>query len=503
MTRRLFAYTGFSLLATTFLATTVAAQDITIALQDDPDVLDPHRGNSYVGRLVFNSLCDKLVDTDENLAIVPRIASEWSWSEDNTVLTMKLREDAVFHDGEPINAEAVIANLDRAINLPESRRAGELSSVASYEVTDEYTVEITLKGPDATFLSQLSDRAGMLVSPASFDVEASGAAVCSGPYSFVERVQNDRITLKKFEDHWDAENYHFDTVVYQPIPDATVRLANLRAGDVDFIERPAPSDIETIKSESDLVFQMIPGLGYYGIVFNLNNGERADSPINSDPQLRRAFELSLDREVINQVVGLGIYQPAYQPFSPASFAYNPEFDGGGRDVEGARQMMKDAGYDSVSFEITYANNSLMQQMFELVQAMSAEAGFEVSLRPVEFAAYLSERTEGNFDAAQTGASGRVDPDGNFYRYLGCESAANPGKFCNAKMEEAMLAARTVTDDAQRKAYYDEAQAVLKEEIPTIYLYYTPNYYAYTTDLEGFTPHPDGVIRLAGVKLAED
>ena len=502
MFRKILAAATLGLMASTALPGAAQAQDITIALQDDPDVLDPHRGDSYVGRLVFNSLCDKLVDIDTSLNIVPRIATEWSWSEDNTVLTMSLRDDAVFHDGTPIDAEAVKANFDRAMTLPESQRKGELSSVDSVEVVDEHTIKLTLVEPDAALLSQLTDRAGMLVSPAAFETQSSGAAVCSGPYSFVERIQNDRIVLEKFEDHWDADNYHFDTVTYQPIPDTTVRLANLQAGDIELLERPAPSDIEAIRADPDLVFEIVPGLGWYGMVFNTNNGERAENPINSDPRLRRALELSIDREVINQVVGLGIYQPAYQPFAPSSFAHNPKFDGGERDVEAAKALMAEAGHETVSFEILYANNTIMQQVFELVQAMAAEAGFEITLRPAEFAAYLAEMDQGNFDVAQLGASGRVDPHGNFYRYLGCEGAANVGKFCHPEMEEAMLNARSVTETDEREAYYDAAQEILHEEKPMIYLYYTPRYWAHTARLENFTPYPDGIIRLDGVTLSE-
>ncbi|KKB12206.1 ABC transporter substrate-binding protein [Devosia geojensis] len=480
-------------------STAVSAADLTVALQDDPDILDPHRGNTFVGRMVFGPMCDALFDIDTSLNIVPRLAAEWAWSEGDTVLTITLREDALFHDGTPVNAEAVEANLDRAMTLPESNRKAELASITSVEVVGEYQVAITLEAPDAAFLANLTDRAGMMVSPATFETTGEGGLVCAGPYKFVERIQNDRIVMEKFADHWDADNYHFDTVTYRPIPDTTVRLANLQSGDLDIIERPAPSDMATIENDPNVVFELVTGLGFYGVNFNMGNGDRSQSPINQDARLRDALNLTIDRNVLNEVLGMGTYLPAYQPFSTASWAYNPEFDGGERDVERARELMAEAGHETVSFEILYANNSAMQQLFELVQAMAAEAGFNITLRPTEFAAYVDEREAGNFEVSQFGASGRIDPDGNFHRYLACGSAGNVGHYCNDELTDLLNQARVVNDIEERKALYDQAQRIAAEDLPALYFYYTPRTWAYSANLEGFVPYADGVLRLAGLK----
>ena len=111
-------------------ACAASAQNLRIGLQEDPDVLDPHRARTYVGRIVFTSLCDKLIDIDPKLHFVPQLATSWTFSEDNKTLTFKLREDALFHDGSKFDAAAAKANLDRAMTLPDSLRRGELGSVA-------------------------------------------------------------------------------------------------------------------------------------------------------------------------------------------------------------------------------------------------------------------------------------------------------------------------------------------------------------------------------------
>lgn len=204
------------------------AQDLRIGLQEDPDVLDPHRARTYVGRIVFTSLCDKLVDIDEKLQFVPQLAQSWSFSEDNKTLTFKLRTDVQFHDGSKFDAAAARANLGRAMTLQDSMRKGELASVEKIEAPDPATLVLTLKRPDATLLAQLSDRAGMMLSPKAFEGDAAAVGrkpICSGPYKFVERVQNDRIVLQKFDQYYGAKDYHFDKLVFLPIPDTTVRLS--------------------------------------------------------------------------------------------------------------------------------------------------------------------------------------------------------------------------------------------------------------------------------------
>ncbi|MCJ9714009.1 ABC transporter substrate-binding protein, partial [Bordetella hinzii] len=120
----------FALAVAGLAATTaVSAQTLRVGLQDDPDVLDPARARTFVGRIVFASLCDRLVDITPDLKFVPQLAESWSTSEDGKSLTFKLRKGAVYHDGTPIDAASVKANLERAMTLPDSNRKSELSSV--------------------------------------------------------------------------------------------------------------------------------------------------------------------------------------------------------------------------------------------------------------------------------------------------------------------------------------------------------------------------------------
>ncbi|MCW5255974.1 ABC transporter substrate-binding protein [Verminephrobacter aporrectodeae subsp. tuberculatae] len=479
-----------------------AQSTLRIGLQDDPDTLDPVRSRTFVGRIVLASLCNKLVEITPDLKIVPQLAQSWAWSGENKTLTFKLRGDALFHDGTPVTAAAVKANLDRARTLPDSNRKSELATVASVQAPNANTVVLQLSEPDASLLSQLSDRAGMMLSPATFAKDPGSRPVCSGPYQFKERVQNDRIVLEKFSKHWDAANYHFARLIFTPIPDATVRLSNLRAGDLDIIERVAPMDTKTVRDDKSLNLLPVTGLGFQAISVNLGNGAGANNPLAKDKRVRQALDLAIDREAINQIVGEGMLQPAHQPFPPESFAYNKAFEHTGRDPKKARALLKEAGFDRVKLEITYGNNTTMQQVFELIQAMGAEAGFDISLRPAEFASLQSALARGDFVVGQSGWSGRVDPSGNVHQYVSCKGSLNDGRFCNADVDAALNSARAEPDEAKRRALYDKVLATLQAERPIIYLFYQPWIFGVQKKLTGFVPHPDGMIRLRAVSFTK-
>ncbi len=220
------------------------AQTLRIGLAEDPDILDPTLARTFVGRIVFAGLCDKLLDLDEKLNIVPQLATAYEWSADNKALTLKLRSGVTFHDGEKFDAAAAKFNLERHKNMQGSSRRGELAVVSSIETPDSMTVKINLTAPFAPLLAVLTDRAGMMVSPKAAEAagEKFGAKpVCSGPFRFSERIAQDRIVLERFPNYWNKGQIHFERIVYLPIVDATVRLANLRSGQLDFIERLAPS----------------------------------------------------------------------------------------------------------------------------------------------------------------------------------------------------------------------------------------------------------------------
>ncbi|PMR75653.1 ABC transporter substrate-binding protein [Billgrantia endophytica] len=483
----------------------IMAAELRIGLQDDPDVLDPHQSRTFVGRIVYAGLCDKLVDITPELEIVPQLATDWEWSDDASQLVMDLREGVVFHDGTPFDAQAVVANIERAMTLPESRRRSELASVDTVEATGDYQVTFTLTSPDASLLAQLTDRAGMMLSPEAFEEMGANFGsnpVCSGPMRFVERVQQDRIVLEKFEDYWNAENIFIDRVTYLPIPDATVRLANLRSGDINMLERLAASDATAVQNAANLTYEEVVGLGYQALYVNIDNGPRADNPMGNDNRLRQAFSLAIDRDAINQVVFEGTQSPGNQPFPPSSPWYNADIPVPERDVEAARALMQEAGFERLEVELQVGNNPVQMQMMQVVQSMVAEAGFDVRLQATEYTTLLSEQTAGNFQLSRSDWSGRIDPDGNLHQFVTCEGGINDVRYCNPEVDALLDEARTFTEPSARKERYDAATQILQDDMPVIYLGHQSYIWAMDEAIEGFVPSPDGMIRLTGMQIAE-
>src|SRR3954451_22746604 len=266
-------------------ASTVQGQTLRIGLAEDPDILDPTMARTFVGRIVFAGLCDKLFDLDEKLNVVPQLATSYEWSADNKTLTIKLRNDVTFHDGEKMDAAAVKFNIERHKTMAGSNRSGELRPVASVDVVDPTTVKLNLSAPFTPILAALADRAGMMVSPKAAKAEGAnfGAKpVCSGPFKFVERVAQDRIVLERFANYWNKDGIKFGKIVCLPVPDTTVRLANLQSGGLDLIERVAATDVDAVKKDTRLKFAEITGLGYQGITINLNNGPKAKNPLGQE-----------------------------------------------------------------------------------------------------------------------------------------------------------------------------------------------------------------------------
>jgi peptide/nickel transport system substrate-binding protein len=490
------------LAACLMLAVPAFAADLKIGLQEDPDVLDPAQSRTFVGRIVYTALCDKLVDITPDLKFVPQLATEWKWSDDGKQLTMKLRQGVKFHDGTDFNADAVVATIQRNMTMPESRRKSELASVEKVEATDPFTVRFTLKSPDASLLAQLSDRAGMIVSPAAakeLGANFGNKPVCAGPFKFVERVQNDKIVLEKYQDYWNKDNVFLDKVTYLPIPDSAVRLANLQSGDLDMVERLAPSDVATVKGNSNLTVSDIVGLGYMSMYVNVGNGSRADNPLGKDKRLRQAFSLAIDRDAIAKVAFEGTAVPGNQPFSPNSPWYDKSDPVEPRNIEKAKALMKEAGVDRLQVEMGADNSPIVTQVMQMIQAMVAEAGFDVSLKTMEFATLLDQETAGNYQIARTDWSGRVDPDGNIHQFMTCKGGLNDMKYCNPEVDKLLNEARQTTDDAVRKQKYDAANAILSQDLPIIYIGHQSWIWAYKKSITGLVPSPDGMIRLVGVK----
>jgi peptide/nickel transport system substrate-binding protein len=491
-------------LAMMFGGIACAQTTLRIGLAEDPDILDPTLARTYVGRIVFASFCDKLFDIDEKLNVVPQLALGYEIALDGQSVTIRLRPDVKFHDGETLDAEAAKYSLERHMTMAGSFRKPELAVVDRVEVVDPLTIKLLLKSPFAPLIAQLTDRAGMMVSPKAAKAQGDKFGlrpVCAGPYKFVERVPQDRIVGEKFADYWNKDNVHIDRVVYLPITEDTVRLANLKSGGLQLIERVLATDIKEVRADPKLRLATALGLGYWGIDINVGSGSRAQNPLGSSAKVRQALDHAIDREALNQVVFNGEFVPGNQWVNPENSYYQKAFPVRKRDVDKAKALLKEAGV-AAPFDVDFMvpKGAEPQAVAEVIQAMAADIGINMKIRVTEFATSLKQAEAGEYQAYLLAWSGRSDPDGNLYSFYKCKAPLDYTGYCNPDVDRLLDESRIPSEAAQRKAIYEKLTGILLGDAPLLYLYHPRMLIAHTARLEGYRQLSDGLVRVVGLKL---
>ena len=482
-----------------------AAGNLRIGLASDPDSLDPARSVSYAGQIVFSALCDKLVDVDAKMNLVPQLATGWGWSDDRLTLTMKLRNGAQFQDGTPLTAEAVRINLQRYRSAAESARKSELKPIAAVEIVDPLTLRIKLAVPYAPLVAVLADRAGMILSPKNITqlgAELGSHPVCAGPFSFTQRIAQDRIILDRFGGYWNNAALKLDRITYFTMPDRTVRLANLRTGQLDMLEGLAASDADTVHHDPKLRLLIAPSIAYQTLLLNLGNGALGRSKFATEPRVREAFELAIDRVAINKVAFDGTQLPSNQTEPPGSTYWNSAYPVPDRDIGQAMALMKAMGLAKLPVALVVGNTPSAIKTAEMIQSMTAEAGFDVKIQPMEANAAVAAVQRGAFNAYLGTWSGRLDPDSNVAVWLASGGFLNWGKYSNPEFDALLARARSITDVPQRQSLYRDIAEIYLQDRPMLVLYHQNWLFAHSDKLSGFVPVPDGLIRPQNIQLKE-
>jgi len=477
-------------------------------LDDDPPNMDPHRSTAAVDRQVYQSLYDKLMDTDENLTIIPMLATSWTVSKDGKTVTLKLRQGVKFHDGTPFNAEAVVYNFNRMLDpkFPSARRS-ELGPIQKLSAADPYTVQIALEKPYSPLLYILTDRAGMMVSPTEAQKAGLNFAlhpVGAGPYSFVEKIPQDHVTLQRNPDYWAKGQPLLDRIVYRPLRDDNARVANVKSGDVDIINRVPPTQIKQLTQEAaqpGARFRLINhgAFSWQGIWLNVTK------PPFDNKLLRQAFNATIDRNVISDAIFQGGAFPAYSFFPNGTPAYDPAWKIPPRNVALAKEKLQAAGHpNGFTFTLFIGPGQVAAALGQAVQSMAAEAGIQVKLQIVEFGTMLHETQTLAHQAALLGWSGRPDPDFDIYPFVtqGGIGSFNDAGYVNPRVQVLLDAARLLSDMNQRRRAYSEVTKILADDMPYVWLYFEKEYKMMSPKVRGFVQVPDGMMRFRTVWLAQ-
>lgn len=486
---------------------------LTMALSADPDALDPTTSTTLLGREVFTSICEKLYDIDASARIVPQLASALpDVSKDGRTVTIKLRSGVRFNDGTTFDAAAVKKSLERHLTLKNSARATDISAIKTVTVVDPSTVRLGLSRPFTPLTAQLADRAGMIMSPKALDAEGGDFGthpVCVGPFRFTSRTSGNQIVVDRSPYYYDKDKVKLDRVIYKIIVDPNVRAANLKSGDVQAAEELATTTVAGIQADPNLRVVSGGGLGNYGIEINIGNVKgstekygRVSTPLGKSPQLREAFELSLDRSAINKTVYSGLDQPDCNPLPLNSPFRSKTATCPSRDVARAKQLVAQSGIKPpIPVRLTVPNDATNERLGQVVQQMTKETGFDVKVQPIDFATGLDQGAAGKFDAMLTGWSGRIDPDGDLSGLITTGGHNNYAGMGDPGIDGPIQQAAAVQDPAQRTALYAKAIQRAAQLRGMIYLYHNLYYLGMRKDVAGIRYYADGLPRLGTAGFA--
>jgi peptide/nickel transport system substrate-binding protein len=475
---------------------------LRVAFYIEAATMDPHLSGSKIDRQIYHNVYEPLVVLDTKLGIKPGLAESWQ-QPDPKALIFKLRRGVKFHDGTDFNAEAARFNFNRMKTEPKSVRKGEVASVESVEALDPYTIKINLRRPDAALLATLTDRAGMMVSPKVVqergpELERNAKGAGTGPFQFAEWVKDDHILLKRNDAYWNKQGGpYLDQIRYRPIPDDTVKLQSLQAGEIHVMDYVQPRDVAAVKADKNLVVVDVPSLAAFS--YQLNHTK---PPFNVKA-VRQALAYSLDLDQIVKGVWLNVGVPANGPIPPTSWAYDNTIPPIKRDLAKAKAKLAEGGRPTgFTFTMTTANLPINVQEAEVIQAQLIEAGITMKIKLVDGATQLSDGNSKNFEMISYQWSGRPDPDGNIYQFFKTTpgTSLNWSGISNPQLDALLDRTREVSNQGERKKLYSEVTKILQDELPMIYIIHPVEPKAFSPRVQGYEPIPDGMMRFKDVWL---
>jgi peptide/nickel transport system substrate-binding protein len=496
----------------------------------DADRLDPAdvTDGESIQRMdnIFEGLVEYKSGTTE---IQPSLATSWNASDDGLEITFNLRKGVKFHDGTDFNADAVVFSFARQYDVNhEYHDYGEwaywgymFSDIEKVEKIDDYTVKIILKRANAAIMTSLAMFTVAIVSPTNAEKwgeEAFKHPSGTGPFKFVEWVKDDHITLEKNTDYW-REEAKLDKLIFRVIEDPSARLLAIQAGEIHGMEYPDPASFDVIEADSDLQLLTQPGMnvGYlamntgYGYYDDNENGVRdsneswVKTPGYFEPlthkNVRKAINYAIDKKSIVDNLYKGTAIVAKNGMPPFMLGYNDEIEDYTYDPDMARKLLNDSGYsDGFDTELWVMPVSRPYmydptKIGEAIQAYLEDVGINVEIYSVDWSTYLEETENGEHSMCLLGWTGdNGDPD-NFMNVLYGPNAASIGTagnvafYNNSEVQDLFSAALETYDEDERAKYYEDAQVMIHEDAPFVYLAHANQNVVFKSNVDGYVLNP--------------
>jgi ABC-type transport system substrate-binding protein len=479
-------------------------RELVIGTQADAATLDPHYTADIPSGTIELHVYETLVATDRGGKHVPGLAESWSWATDGRALTLRLRQNVSFHDGTPLDAAAVKANFDRILD-PEAKTLARslFATVERVETPDSRTVVLRLKEPTGALIANLTSNRASIVSPAAIRKHGKELArnmVGTGPYVLEEWRPKERVAIRANEHYWGGRP-KLDRIVFRPIPNTASRLAALEAGDVAIAAPVLPQDVERLRRS--------PGLDVVAVA----GGDNLQMPLVTlqgplaDRRVRQALNYAVDKEAIARVIYRGFAKPLTDaPLAPATFGYQPVGEFYKFDRERARALLKEAGHEKgfklagIAPDGRYVND---RQTAEAVVSYLKAVGVDVELQTLEWGTYVQKLLAARADkppdfnvAMITFATASMDADQGMVIYRGDNWPPNGFNFSfyrSPEVDRFLAQGRAAFEPADRLAAYKEAQRIVMEDAPAIFLVAYQYIAAMSKKVKGAYPMPIGAV----------
>ena len=470
---------------------------LTIGMGAEPESLDPVNMTSAPAATVGEHVVERLIYMEEDGSLTPMLATSWEANDAGTVWTFEIREGVQFHDGEPLDAEAVAVNLQRFVN-PEvgAAYAFLLGTVEEIEAVDEYTLQLSLSQPFAPILSHLSHSFVGIVSPAQLaglaPDETFENPIGTGPYEMVAWNRGESISLTVNEDYW-GDVPEIPNVNFRFIPESSALIVALETGEIDAMMRVPPTEVPRLQGDPEI--EVVEESSVRTVYIGFNN---LKEPF-TDVRVRRALNYAVDKEAIVNGLFEG-FTVADAPIVPAVFGHESvgpyEYD-----PDRARELLAEAGFPN-GFEMTIHHPTgrypLDSTVAEVIQDQLSEVGIDVTLETREWSSYLSftaqSPDEAEYDAFMLGwGTVTLDADYGLYALLHSRqwnpNGNNRGFYRNEEVDALLDEARVTTDQEAREELYAEAIEQIWDDAPWIFLYNQGQVNANRTYVEGLIHHP--------------
>jgi len=465
---------------------------LTMALSTYPNSIDRIQAAERQAANASTQLWDSLVWVNEEGEIEPALAESYEISEDGTEYTFHLRDDVVFHNGEPFNADSVVLTWERGVDAG-YEYSYYMERADSVEKIDDYTVKVTTPEPDALFLRLMADYWAMI--PPQYYEEVGEEAflespVGTGPFMFVEWVKGDHITMEANPNYWREGQPKVETLIFRPIPESATRVAAIQTGEVDVVGRLSAEEAQSLEGADNVEVISYPSTRIYYIAFN--NLTTGIGQPTEDPLVRQAMNYAVDVDAIVDALfdGHGQRASGYVADGEMGFGAVDPFP---YDPDKARELLAEAGYPD-GFEMDFACPSgayiFFEQVCEAVQGYLSDVGIETNLDIMESGQYWDQ--EAAKELPPLFGDSWSSPLGEAYnRLIGALGGwdASYSAWSDPVIDDYLTQIEQTIDFEERAKLYEDLQVYMQENPPFIYLYQLMTFEAKNTRVQDYTPRP--------------